>query len=96
MSKQNTDKIINQIKAQSTLCISKSYRWSQYFEFRGDIPVEEQKLEEPQLVYELILSDKVYRVTQQFALWYQEKITVTEEELIALFKESKLIEKREV
>ncbi|MDG4983940.1 hypothetical protein OGZ51_07265 [Lactococcus lactis] len=92
MFKQKIDKIINQIKAQSTLRVSKNYNWSQYFEFRGDIPVEEQKLEQPQLVYELMLSDKVYLVTEQFALWYQGKITVTEEELITLFKESKLIE----
>lgn len=92
MSKQNIDKIINQIKARSKLRVSKHYNWSQYFEFRGDIPVKEQKLEEPQLVYELMLSDKVYPVTQKFALWYQGKIMVTEEELSILFKELNLIE----
>ncbi|WDA68454.1 hypothetical protein [Lactococcus lactis] len=96
MSKQNIDKIIIQIKAQGKLRISKNYVWSQEFEFGGDIPVKEQKIAQPQLVYELILSDKVYQVPQKFVLWYQGKLIISEEELIILFKESKLIVIKEV
>lgn len=96
MSKQKIDKIINRIKTQSKLRVSKNYVWSQEFEFGGDIPVKEQKTEYPQLVYELILSDTVYQVPQKFVLWYQGKLIISEEELITLFKELKLIVSKEV